>query len=152
MTIVASARIKQALAEQWGRREVARVELKLPIPPSVNALYRNRSSVELERARNAGKPLRGRAKTDRYRTWLQGAGAALNEQKPGRVAGPYNLTILIPRKQSRADVSNLEKATSDLLQTHGVIDNDRLAETIFIQRVDWGGEMLVTVAAERRAA
>ncbi len=56
------------------------IRITLPLPPSVNALYRNVAK-------------RGRVKTERYNTWLQAAGWALKEQKPGKVEGPYCLWL-----------------------------------------------------------
>lgn len=124
-------RIKQALAEHWPRKPVRRVAIRIPIPPSVNELTRNRTSEEIARAKAAGKPVRGRKRTDRYLTWLAGAGAMLNAQKPGRITGAYTLVLVVPR-ETKADLGNLEKAASDLLQAHGVIDNDRKAEWIVL--------------------
>ena len=42
-----------------------------------------------------GIALRGRARTERYRTWARAAGNALMAAKPGRIEGHYDLTITI---------------------------------------------------------
>lgn len=123
-------RIAKALDEQWGRPKVARVEVSIPVPPSVNELYRNPTEAEKARAKATSRGLTGRVKTERYRVWLRGAAATIEMQKPGRVAGPYILTLLVPRAMSKADIGNLEKPVSDLLQECRIIDNDRHAEFV----------------------
>jgi Holliday junction resolvase RusA-like endonuclease len=95
------------------------VTLELPIPPSANALFRN-------------VPKRGRVKTSRYEAWLKEAGWLLKSQRPEKIIGPYHITIAVA--PSRHDLGNLEKATSDLLQAHQVIENDGLAASILITR------------------
>ncbi|MFC7664378.1 RusA family crossover junction endodeoxyribonuclease [Methylorubrum suomiense] len=47
------------------------------------------------------------------------------------------LLLAVPRTETKADLDNLSKATSDLLQKHGVIDNDRDAERVVL---DWHRE------------
>ncbi|WP_331316497.1 hypothetical protein [Methylobacterium mesophilicum] len=96
-----------------GRRVVDSVTVLLPVPPSVNALYRH----------GGGK---GPHRSDVYRSWIDGAGWRLQAQRPGRVPGPYVLLLAVPRT-SRMDLDNSVKAVSDLLQRHGVVDNDRNA-------------------------
>lgn len=146
--MTAASRIKQALAEQWPRRNVKRVELRIPAPPSTNALYRNRTGEELARARAAGKALPGRAKTTRYRTWLQGAAAAVNMQRPGHVAGAFTLCIILPRQQGKnIDLDNI-KALPDLLKRCGVLDDDREAEWILLGWSDAGGHEATVIVNE----
>lgn len=98
------------------------VSLNLPFPPSTNALFFNR----------AGK---GRVKSDRYRTWATAAGWDLKSQKPSKIAGPYELHLILERKSGRRDLGNLEKAISDLLVEHQIIEDDSLAERIILE---WG--------------
>jgi Holliday junction resolvase RusA-like endonuclease len=97
--------------------------LSLPMPPSTNSLYRN-------------VPGRGRAKTERYRTWLRAAGNELLAQRVGLqpIRGAFTLTILLPQAKRRAsmDASNYIKATEDLLVRHSLIDDDRNAESVTI--------------------
>jgi crossover junction endodeoxyribonuclease RusA len=85
----------------------------VPIPPSVNALYRN-------------APGKGRVKTERYRTWIQAAGWDVRDQKPehqpGQVAVCYRLPW--PTDKRKRDLGNYEKALSDLLVLHNVIEDD----------------------------
>jgi Holliday junction resolvase RusA-like endonuclease len=99
--------------------------LDLPMPISVNRLW----------AGNGQGSLRT---TAAYKAWINEAGWALIEQHPGCVHGRYRLHIEISRTGTKADLGNFEKGVSDLLQAHGVIENDRLAEEIHIA---WSDEL-----------
>lgn len=151
----ASPAFVQALAEQWGRRVVSKVELTLPLAPTANKLFYNRTKKQLGIAKAIGKPLSGRGKTDLYRTWERVAGNVLNaaRPRPGRIAGRYALTILIST-EAPGDIGNREKALSDFLQSAGLVDNDRLADSIFIQRSEHVAlrECLVTIKSIEREA
>lgn len=124
-------KVNAALASQWARPVRERVHIDLPLPISTNALWRPVNG--------------GMVKTDRYRSWHRTAGDQLANQRPGRVAGPYTLTLLVNRRRSKMDLDNAIKATSDLLQHHGVIDNDRKAEEIHAKWSDLVTGMRVTV-------
>ena len=151
------ASIKDALADNRFRPVTRLVNLALPLPPSVNSLYRNRTKQEIANGQAMGIALRGRARTERYRTWARAAGNALMAAKPGRIEGRYDLTITIG-ETARLDLGNAEKALSDLLQKCGVIEDDRKANRIHLERSSALGrhEMLVTVrpyvAQQARAA
>ncbi|MGY2052387.1 RusA family crossover junction endodeoxyribonuclease [Methylobacterium sp. JK268] len=109
------------------------VVVRLPVPPSVNALHAHGGR---------GGPRR----SDAYRRWIAAAGWRLQAQRPGRVEGPYAIHLALP-EASRCDLGNLEKAVSDLLQAHGVVTNDRKARDI---RLTWQAqepEVVVTVRA-----
>lgn len=83
----------------------------LPMPPSVNALYKNIS--------------RGRAKTKRYMEWIIEASLELNRQNVPTLAPPYSIEYAVGRPDKRKrDVANLEKALSDLLVSMDVIEDD----------------------------
>lgn len=105
---------------------LARTELTLPFPPSVNSLY------------DGGHKSPRRFKSDRYKKWLVEAGWELAAQKqavrphPGTVAVTY--TLARPDKRPR-DLENLSKALGDLLTAHGVIKDDSLIERLTMQ---WG--------------
>lgn len=89
------------------------ITLRLPIPPSVNALYAN--------SRHAG---RGRFKTKLYRNWIKEADGYYLTQKPiVSVVGPYTATIEIPK--TRGDVDNRSKAVLDYLVRVGLTSDDR---------------------------
>ncbi len=102
-----------------GRRVVDSVTVLLPVPPSVNRIYRHTKE-------------RGPVKSDAYKAWIDGAGWRLQAQRPGRVPGPYVLLLAVPRT-SRMDIDNAAKAVSDLLQRHGVVDNDRDAVRVLLE-------------------
>jgi Holliday junction resolvase RusA-like endonuclease len=101
------------------RKPVQCVIIRLPPPISANAIWRS---------------VRGRnIKSARYRDWELVAGAQLNMQNPGRIDGPYALSIKVPKK-CRLDLDNVPKAISDLAQKHGVISNDRLCARVLVER------------------
>lgn len=126
-------KVKAAMAEQVGRHAAQVVNLTLPLAPSVNSLYYNRSKKQLATAKALGKSLRGRGRTVRYQTWLRAAGNEINRQKPGRIAGWYDLTIEIA-ETAKLDLGNVEKALSDLLVRHGIVDDDAKAADIRLTR------------------
>ena len=119
------------------RPPVQSVSLNLPRPISVNALWR--------------AVMKGKhptiIKSAQYRTWLEEAGYMLNAQRPGCVLGPYALTIKLAAG-SKLDLGNVEKSVSDLLQSHKVIENDRLAQKIMIERANIE-DMYIMVASTR---
>lgn len=101
------------------RRTVEAVTILLPVPPSVNRIYRHTRE-------------RGPVKSDAYKAWIADAGWRLQQQRPGRVPGAYVLLLAVPRT-SRMDIDNVAKAVSDLLQRHGVIENDREAVRVLME-------------------
>ena len=64
-------------------------------------------------------------KTRAYAAWIKECGFALIAQRPGRAPGAYAIKITVQDGLS-LDLGNVEKAVSDLLEAHGVIENDRL--------------------------
>lgn len=83
--------------------------LDLPVPPSVNALFFNAK--------------KGRVRTSIYNDWRTEAGWILKMQKAQAISGPVSLAYQVEDK-GRADLGNLEKAITDLLVTHGMIEGD----------------------------
>lgn len=128
------------MTEVFDRAIADHVTLYLPPPISVNAMYRSFAM---------GKRL-ATIKSQKYRDWIREAGDMLEAQKPACVPGYYAIGIAVPAK-TRVDIGNVEKAVSDLLQTHNVIENDRLCERIEIWR---GAEdrMLVSIRKFERVA
>ncbi len=101
------------------------IELQLPFPTSANYLWSRTAT--------------GMRKSDAYKAWLCDAGWEAKWQRPGKIAGPYKLTIHAVRPDNRRrDLGNLEKAVSDLLQSLGIIENDCLAEMISMRWVTSG--------------
>ncbi len=88
----------------------------------------------------------------RYKTWKRTAGWELEQQRPPSVPGGYELRIIVSRSFG-LDLSNAETAISDLLQAHGVIENDRQCQHL---EMDWGDDpgvkIIVTSAKKAEAA
>lgn len=104
-------------------------------PPSTNQLYRNASG---------GDRKKGRIRTDRYNTWRQAVGWELNKVH-GKISGPYVMQISLCRsmRHHAEDIGNREKAVSDILQEHGIIENDRFCEDLRIRWADTGGKVVI---------
>lgn len=85
--------------------------IELPTPPSVNALYINVAG-------------RGRIRSPAYRSWVEEAGWAIKAQRPGFIMGPVKIKISV-EENSRRDLANYEKAVTDLLVSHQVIQDDK---------------------------
>lgn len=97
----------------------------LPWPPAVNNLYMN-----------VGKR---RIRTLRYDRWLADASAAMFEQRPQRVHGPFHVRIVLQRPdRRRRDLDGLAKAVLDALVKQGVIEDDSHAETLSLA---WGAQL-----------
>jgi Holliday junction resolvase RusA-like endonuclease len=112
------------IVPQFIRSTVEAVSLDLPFPPSVNRLWRSTKD---------GKHYR----SPRYQTWFQAAGLEINRQRPGRVSGQFSVLLQLGRPDRRSrDLDNLMKPVLDLLQHHGVIDNDSLAQHVSVHWSD----------------
>lgn len=114
------------------------ITINIPRPPSANALWR---------AVN-GRNIRSQV----YRSWLADAGWVVNLQKPGRIEGPYTMSVTVTRPDKRRrDLSNYLKALEDLLVHLGVITDDHLAQRITLAwsdaEPDPGAMVSVTVEA-----
>ena len=99
---------------------VALISLTLPYPPSVNATHR---------------AVNGRViLSKRYRDWILEAGKAVAAQLPAQAPlKHYRLWIeATAPDRRRRDLGNLEKPTSDLLKRAGVIEDDHMAQGIFL--------------------
>ena len=84
----------------------------LPMPPSVNALWANSKRG-------------GRFRTQKYSDWIMEAGAEINRQRPSKVQGPVSLKYEFQEPRARKfDLGNREKAATDLLVSHGIIQAD----------------------------
>lgn len=88
------------------------VSLKIPMPISVNSMYRNVPGV-------------GRVKAKELKAWKLEAEWEVARQKPSRFVGQVDISIVLryPPK-GRADCSNYIKAVEDVLVTCGVIEDD----------------------------
>lgn len=88
------------------------VVLTLPMPPSVNEMFRN-------------VPGRGRVKTADYLDWRGHAGWSLRGQRPASLNGPVVIVLSVERGSASADIDNRVKAIFDLLTEHDVIEDDK---------------------------
>ena len=87
--------------------------LELPKPISTNSLFKNKA--------------RGRARTERYNTWLWHAKAALQKQKPiAKPNGPVRILFAVGEKGLRKDMDgdNCLKCLLDALVENGVLTDD----------------------------
>lgn len=91
------------------RRIVPSVEIRFPLPPSTNSLFANVRG-------------RGRVKTTKYRAWRQQAVLLIDVQRPGRMAGPCDVTIYLPPFSGDAD--NRIKPCLDAAVEAGVLADD----------------------------
>ena len=108
------------------------------MPPSVNAMYVN-------------IPGHGRAKTQKYRDWINTAGLILNRQIKGRLTGRVDIRIKLEDTHPTADCSNYIKPLEDLLVSSGVITDDR-AKFVRSAKSEWAPIKGVQIEIERVAA
>jgi Holliday junction resolvase RusA-like endonuclease len=87
------------------------VVVNLPMPPSTNNLFTGLSR---------------RRRSFQYEDWITFAGLQLNRQRPVSVPGRVSLLIEVeePKTARHQDVANREKAVTDLLVSHRVIEGD----------------------------
>jgi len=87
------------------------IVITLPFPPSTNNLFLNGS--------------KGRIRSPKYRAWSTEAGWEIARQRPPKAAGKVVLFYEFGEPDGRRrDVGNLEKAATDLLVEHGIIEAD----------------------------
>lgn len=87
----------------------------IPVPPSVNALW---ATVGKRRVRTAA-----------YRDWSMTAGRSMRSQWGGgreTIAHPVLIVMACERQTRSADIDNRLKPVGDLLESVGVLANDRL--------------------------
>jgi Holliday junction resolvase RusA-like endonuclease len=104
------------------------VVILLPTPPSTNHLFAG-----------AGKR---RWRSPEYEAWILEAGHQLNRQHPSQVKGMVSLLIEVrePPTKRHEDLGNKEKALTDLLVTHGIIEGD---SQHFVRRIvfEWSSQV-----------
>lgn len=83
-----------------------------PVPPSVNAMFKNTRH--------------GRAKTKAYEDWVYRASAAIRRQSVPKFFGPVVINMAFEIDLKRADADNRLKAMNDLLVTLQIIEDDSL--------------------------
>lgn len=88
------------------------VTFSCPVPPSVNAMFRNTK--------------RGRAKTPAYEAWRYQAAAAIRRQGVPHFPSHVVINMAFEIDLKRADADNRLKAMNDLLVDLGIIRDDSL--------------------------
>lgn len=117
--------------------DVQTVYVELPLPPSVNSIWRQ---------------ARGRViKSAKYQSWIKEAGFLLASQLKGkRVPGFCGVKILcVKPSKRRMDLDNRLKAVLDLLVTMNVIDDDCMIQRIELEWVPRGAPCQIWVIATR---
>lgn len=94
--------------------------IKLPLPPSVNAMYRNVPKV-------------GRVKTEAYKRWQKEAMASLTFQAWDMAEPPYKVTIRL-NVDHKSDIDNRVKPILDLLVKHGILTGDQWVNELHVYR------------------
>jgi Holliday junction resolvase RusA-like endonuclease len=102
------------------------IELRLPFPPSVNAMFLNSPNLR-------GK---GRIPSPEYKAWKVEASRELLLQAPAAIQGPVRITIDLDDRR-RGDCDNRNKGILDLLVAHRVIEGD---SKLIVRRVSIGWE------------
>lgn len=128
-------------------RGVVRISIT-EMPPSANAM---RSHFI-----DGGKVRSVKSKT--YAKWKKDAAWEIAAARPGKISGPYRLSIAAQRdwrsKQAR-DIDNIIKPVSDALVAAGIVTDDSLAESVSAKWADnLGGPAVVVLicAAEQEMA
>lgn len=110
--------------------------VELPVPPSINASYRN--------ALIKGKMRR--VKTDHYKKWRRASAFTIQSKikYDGRIGGQVSVTIALP-KDCRMDVDNVIKAFLDALVDSKRIDDDRHVMSVSSSKILSSGPAMVVV-------
>lgn len=109
----------------------------LPMPPSVNGMYRN-------------VPGKGRVKTDPYKSWLLEAGQMLSIQwKPPRktITNEVRVDCALERPKVRSDIDNRAKALLDLITKMRVLQDDSQVVDLRLRWADIRGCRVTLEAA-----
>lgn len=113
-------------------RAATAIELHIPVlPPSANRMN----------GHGRGRVYRTKA----YENWLRNASLVVLSQRPPGIVGAYKLSIQAVRRNKKADIDNLIKPTSDLLQLVGVVANDCHCEFVSARWVSQGEGMSIRV-------
>lgn len=117
----------------------------LPLPPSINSYHRSvttRSGVSKVLVSREG------------RSWRKKALQLAAMQGARLIEGEVGITITAYFRDRRRDLDNVCKPTLDLLETAGLIENDRRVQRIvMLRRIDRGNpRVVVEIAPHERAA
>lgn len=114
--------------------------MRLPCPPSVNALWRNVAGV-------------GRVRTKRYNDWIKHAGTALLAARGQPFSASVHIIIRAPRTSNR-DIDGYIKPVIDLLVSQRILASDveRFVESVGARWHDEASQdliVLISAASER---
>jgi Holliday junction resolvase RusA-like endonuclease len=91
-----------------------------------------------------------------YAAWKEAAAWEIASKRPGRIDGPYRLSMAVQRdwKSKRArDIDNTIKPISDALVAAGVIKDDSLAEEVNAKWADnLDGPAVIVIITEAQEA
>jgi len=98
------------------------LSITVPAPPSANKIWRHVGNKVLKSAE--------------YRQWLKECDALIwSKGWRDLIRGPVRIEIYITPKDKRLrDVDNYAKPCLDLLESSGVIENDKNVEQLYIER------------------
>lgn len=91
------------------------------VPPSLNSIWRVNT-----------KPKSGKKasmyKVQRYNTWANAAGWEMNTHNINKHRWniPVYVTVAMRRPNANSDLDNRLKCLGDLLEAHGILENDKL--------------------------
>lgn len=108
------------------------------LPPSTNNLYFN-------------IPSGGRAKSQKYRDWLNTCGLILRRQVTGRMTGRVDIHVRLEDCHPTRDADNTLKPICDLLKEVGAIVNDN-AKHVRSVKAEWAPIKGVCIDIARCAA
>lgn len=105
------------------------IHIRLPYPPSTNAIWR----AVLDKGGNIRN-----IKSEEYRSWLAKAAAEYLRTFPRpKMRGAYLMTLTADRPDNRRrDLSNLVKSAEDFLVSHQIVESDHLAQRIVLEWSD----------------
>ena len=111
------------------------ITIELPWPPSVNAMYANRSGWRSSMSPKSGS---GRFAAKKYRMWKREADQCVMMTRVRPLAGPVSLEIkLHPSDNRRQDADNRVKPLLDCLVRMSVLADDS-QEVVRGVHVKWG--------------
>lgn len=75
-----------------------------------------------------------------YKKWRDANGYLVQpSQRNNPIVDPFTCHIKLRRQNTRSDLDNYAKACLDFMQHHGVIKNDNLLETLYME---WADDLL----------
>lgn len=99
------------------------VSVKLPMPPSVNSIWKRGKNRKTGKSNVYLDP--------KYRKWKEDSMILLAAQHPASIIGHFTAVISLDQsKRGRSDADNRNKAVLDLLEKAGVIENDKLCDSV----------------------